>query len=101
MRPAVFDRDILSFDKAGVLQPLPESLEIEGDGGVLGEAGAEDADERHCLLLGPGGKRPGKGAAGTPATDSEHQLSPLHHQAVQPPSASSEEPVTKAAAGEA
>jgi hypothetical protein len=36
---------------------LPESLKIKVDRGVLGEGGAEDADDRHPLLLRTAGVR--------------------------------------------
>src|SRR5437868_2329330 len=56
LRPAVFDRYILSFDVAGFAQ----SLEERGNKWCrrrAGRPGVEDADHRHRLLLRAAGKR--------------------------------------------
>jgi hypothetical protein len=49
LRPAVFDRDVLTFDVAGFVQSLAERGHIRGN--RIGRRGAEDADHRHRLLL--------------------------------------------------
>jgi hypothetical protein len=56
LRPAVFDRDVLSLDIACIAQPLVE----RGHNGRIraGRGAAEVADYRHRLLLGAHGKRP-------------------------------------------
>src|SRR5436853_7879845 len=63
LRPAVFDRYILSFDVAGFAQPLEE----RGDKRCrrrAGRPGVEDADHRHRLLLRTSGERQCRHRAG-------------------------------------
>src|SRR5437016_8964107 len=63
LRPAVFDRHILSFDVAGFAQ----SLEERGNKRCrrrAGRPGVEDADHRHRLLLRARSERPCRHRAG-------------------------------------
>ena len=70
--PAIFDGDVLPFDKAGLLQAQKES----GDQafGRLSRRSAEISDDRHCRLLRARGHRPRDGRA----TDKPDELAPLH-----------------------
>jgi hypothetical protein len=71
LRPAVFDRQILSVDVAGFAQSLAEHGHIWRI--RTGRPAAEEADHRHHLLLRAGGKRPSHRAA-----QQQHQLAAPH-----------------------
>jgi hypothetical protein len=70
--PAIFDGDVLPFDKAGLLQAQKES----GDqaSGRLARRSAEISDDRHCRLLRAQGHRPrNRRATGKPG-----EFAPVH-----------------------
>ncbi len=71
LRPAVFDRHVLSLDIAGFAQSLVERGHIRCS--RAGRAGAEEADHRHRLLLRAQGARRRHRAA-----QQEHQLAAPH-----------------------
>jgi hypothetical protein len=56
LRPAVFDRQILSLDVAGFAQSLAD----RGQKNCSSPAGTEDADHRHRLLLRARSERPSR-----------------------------------------
>src|SRR5438067_8481727 len=62
LRPAVFDRHILSFDVAGFAQSLEERGNKRSRRRA-GRPGVEDADHRHLLLRAPS-ERPCRHCAG-------------------------------------
>src|SRR5438132_1577631 len=70
--PGVFDRYVLSLDKARFAQSVAESGYIRGN--RTGRWAAEDADYRHRLLLGAKGARHGHRA-----TQQQSQLAAVHH----------------------
>jgi hypothetical protein len=59
--PAVFDRDILALQIAGLFQPLPDGLYAESVS--LRRSGKEQADHRHRRLLRARRERPRRRAA--------------------------------------
>src|SRR5439155_3400935 len=71
LRPAVFDRNILSLDVAGFAQSLAERGYIRGN--RTGRRSAEDTDHRHRLLL--GAQRRGRGHR---AAQNEHEFAVVH-----------------------
>src|SRR6516225_8375032 len=71
LRPAVFDRNVLSFVVAGFAEPFAkrgERLSVRGWRGAV-----EVADDRHCLLLRANGTRRGHRAA-----EQQHHLAARH-----------------------
>src|SRR5271169_5992562 len=71
-RPAVFDRQILSLDVAGLAQSLAECGHIRCKLARRGAGGAEIADHRHRLLLRTRRDRPGHRRA----TEECYELAP-------------------------
>src|ERR1041385_6282869 len=94
---AIFETDVLALDPAELPHAFPERL-VPRFGRDAGER-RQEADQHGRWLLPPRRMvRGGHGSAGT-----QYQLTPANrgHQAVQPPSATSDDPVNRAAAGEA
>jgi hypothetical protein len=56
-RPAILDCDVLSFDEAGVFQALAKCARSHRI--PIGGCTVEEADHRHCPLLGARGEWPG------------------------------------------
>src|SRR5262245_54090817 len=70
--PAIFDCNVLAFDKAPVFQTLTErSQELRV---VAGRPGAEEPNHRHRRLLRPRRERP----RGRRAAEKRDELAPLH-----------------------
>src|SRR5262245_43719421 len=74
LRPAVFDRHILSLDVAGFAQSLAERVHKRVRRRA-GRPGVEDPDHRYCLLLRPSRERHGEDAP----THHSDERSPVHH----------------------
>ena len=70
--PAEFDPEVLAFDEAGVAQALAKAGETLGV--RFNRAGMQKTDDRHGLLLGPGGH----GRKGRRADQSPDEVSPPH-----------------------
>jgi hypothetical protein len=58
LRPAVFDCDVLTFDKAGFVEAFAERGQIERPG--VERTGTEKADDRHRGLLRVRRERPNR-----------------------------------------
>src|SRR5580704_9223 len=71
MRPAIFDLDVLAFDKSRLAEATPECGGQRGKG--LGRGETKIADYRHCGLLRASRKRPRRRAA-----DQRDEIAPLH-----------------------
>src|SRR5262249_46400905 len=71
LRPAIFDRNVLTFHKARLVEPLPERRQ-EGPE-VLERTKTEEPDHRHRLLRARH-QRPGSRTA-----EQRDDLAPLHH----------------------
>src|SRR5262249_11029155 len=69
--PAVFDREVLALDIAGVLEALAESAQPTRI--ALGRLGVEEPDHRHSRLLRSRRKRPCRRNA-----EKRYKLAPLH-----------------------